>query len=77
MSGAAQLARCDASIAASDPVVDQAAVLVGAFRQIDIAAAFVISDLLSDERWHAQFHDAVEPLQRLYAATLDVLSAVG
>jgi uridine phosphorylase len=48
---------------------------VSAFRNIDIAAAFVISDLLSDDRWHAQFHDAVEPLRHLYTATLDAFSA--
>ncbi len=50
---------------------------VGAFRQIDIAAAFVISDLLSGERWHARFHDAVEPLRQLYATTINVLSGEG
>ena len=50
---------------------------VGAFRQIDIAAAFVVSDLLFDKRWHAQFHDAVEPLRQLYTSTVDVLSALG
>ncbi len=48
---------------------------VASYRRIDIAAAFVISDLLTDDRWHAQFHDAIRPLRQLYTATLDALTA--
>ena len=32
-----------------------------------------VSDLLTEDRWHGQFHDAVDPLHRLYHATLDAL----
>ena len=46
---------------------------VGVHRGVDVAAAFVISDLLTEDRWHGQFHDAVDPLHRLYHATLRVL----
>jgi uridine phosphorylase len=48
---------------------------VGVYRGIDVAAAFVISDLLSDERWHAQFHDAIQPLRLLWAAALRAAQA--
>ena len=47
---------------------------VGAYRGVDVAAAFVISDLLANERWHAQFHDAVATLHDVYGATLDALA---
>lgn len=48
---------------------------VGSHRGVDVAAAFVISDLLTDDRWHGQFHDAIDPLHRLYHATVDALTA--
>ena len=47
---------------------------VGAHRGVDVAAAFVVSDLLGEDRWHGQFHDAVGPLHDLYDAALDTLT---
>jgi uridine phosphorylase len=47
---------------------------VGAYRGVDVAAAFAISDLLANDRWHAQFHDAVATLHDVYRATLDALA---
>jgi uridine phosphorylase len=43
---------------------------VAVHRGIDVAAAFVISDLLGDDEWHGQFHDALDTLGRLYRAAL-------
>jgi uridine phosphorylase len=48
---------------------------VGEYRGVEVASAFVVSDLLNRDRWHAQFHDAVEVLNRLYEATLDALTS--
>jgi uridine phosphorylase len=47
---------------------------VGRHRGVDVAAAFVISDLLTDDRWHGQFHDAIDPLHQLYGATIEALT---
>jgi len=48
---------------------------VAAYRGIDLTAGFVISDLLSDERWHPQFHNAMRPLHLLYTAALEALAS--
>jgi uridine phosphorylase len=47
---------------------------VATHRGIDVAAAFVISDLLGDDEWHGQFHDARDNLGRLYRAALGTLT---
>jgi uridine phosphorylase len=47
---------------------------VGRYRGVEVAAAFVISDRLTDERWHGQFHDAIDPLRKLYDASLSAFN---
>jgi uridine phosphorylase len=47
---------------------------VGLHRGVDVAAAFIVSDLLSDDGWHGQFHDAINPFHELYAATVAALT---
>jgi uridine phosphorylase len=47
---------------------------VGCHRHVDIAAAFVVSDLRTDDRWVGQFHDAIDPLHKAYAAAVDALT---
>jgi uridine phosphorylase len=52
---------------------------VASFRSVQIASAFVVSDLLDAEEWHPQMrHDATtESLNRLYSASVSTLRSDG
>jgi uridine phosphorylase len=47
---------------------------VGAHRGLEVAAAFVVSDLLAEDAWRPRFHAGDKPLRTLYRAALETLT---
>jgi uridine phosphorylase len=48
---------------------------VGAYRGVSVSSALVISDILSEERWHQEYHSAekLEGLQKIFEVALEAI----